>query len=282
MTVQSETSKVVYIGDGSTKVFSVPFYFFENQINVYINFSKEPYTTWGYLLRNPQNYIGGEIEFYNPPAEGTVITIMRNVDLKQLITFLEGEDFPARDFENALDKLTMALQQIRECIDRAVLVPHGAEISGEDLFHCLELMNKYWEKLMTVPEQIDQILNSKTDVVLNNDTRLITSGGVYNYAYSRGETLNLFCESILKIRNKPVNISPDTVAANEANEEYPYKYNVEDEQIQATHTPVIMFKKEDALSGNFAPYVDSYTGGVTVYLKSNTTYSTAIPLILLL
>ncbi len=281
MTVQSETNKVVYIGDGVTKIFAIPFYFFDKQINVYINYSKDPFTDWGYILRNPEGYAGGEIEFYNPPIEGTVITIMRKVDLKQLITFLEGEDFPAKDYEYALDKLTMALQQVHECLERAVLVPHGAEITGEDLFHCLELLHKYWDRVMAVPEYVDRILDSTTDNIQNGDMRLATANSVYQYAYSRRNIEDLFRSSVHKLRNNQINISPDTVLPNEGNEEYPYKYNIEREEVHSGHCPVVMFNQTDALSGNFAPYADCYAGGVTIYLKSDSPLSTTIPLILL-
>ena len=66
-----------------------------------------------YTLEGSGNPNGGAVVFAVAPEEGKVITIMRQVDLTQLITFMEGEKFPASDYEHGLDKITMALQQLK-------------------------------------------------------------------------------------------------------------------------------------------------------------------------
>ncbi len=283
MTVQSETSKAVYIGDGVTNEFPVPFYFFDKQINVYLNFSDTPLREFSdYTIENPESHNGGMVTMRQTPANGDVISITRNVDLKQLITFLEGEDFPAKDYEIALDRLTMGLQQLRECIERAVLVPHGAEINGKDLFHCLEMLHRYWERILAVPDYIDQLMSCTTDTVAENDTRLVTSGGVAQYAYSKSAVDGKMDTLAQKFYNTAVSLSPNTVAANSDSEDYPYKFNIALEGVTAARCPVVMFGKEDALSENFAPYAEAYDGGITIYLKNDVTLETVIPLILLM
>ena len=42
MTIQNDTSRAVYIADGKTSSFVVPFRFFERQLNVYFDDSAEP------------------------------------------------------------------------------------------------------------------------------------------------------------------------------------------------------------------------------------------------
>ena len=42
MTIQTQTSKVVYVADGSTANFIVPFYFFNQELVVYKNNSTTP------------------------------------------------------------------------------------------------------------------------------------------------------------------------------------------------------------------------------------------------
>ncbi|MCM1324491.1 MAG: hypothetical protein NC218_10240 [Acetobacter sp.] len=283
MTIQSETSKVVYTGDGETKEFAVPFYFFAEQINVYKNFSETPLRLGAdYLVSNTNNYNGGEVIFWLAPKVGDTITITRNVELKQLITFLEGEDFPAKDFEYALDKITMALQQLRECIARAIVVPNGATINKDDVFHCLELLNQYWDNIMAVPDIVDNLLNASTDSVTEGDKRLITSGGVQKYAYSKNMVDAKINTLAQKIYHTSVSIAPSTVQESDECEGYPYKFNIAIEQAEATHCPVVMFNQEDAQSGHFAPYASAYNGGVSIYLKEDITLDTTIPLILLM
>lgn len=282
MTVQSETNKVVYYGNGETKIFPVPFYFFGEEINVYLGFAEDACDKDKYTLRNPQAYTGGEIEFKTAPLADTKITITRHVELKQLTAFLEGEDFPAQDFETALDRLTMGLQELREYFNRAVLIPHGAQINGRALFHCLELFNQYWNRILAVPGYVDKILNSTTGQVTAGDTRLVTSGGVQQYAYSKNMVDAKLDALGQKFYNISVNITADTIAENSGNEDYPYKFNIPLENAEAGHCPVVMFDQTDALSGSFAPYANASDGCVTIYLKNDSSISTIIPLILLM
>lgn len=283
MTIQTETSKVVYTADGKAQEFPVPFYFFANQIAVYRNFSDTPLCEGkDYVVENLENYSGGIVKFAEVPPAGDIITITRNVELKQLITFLEGENFPAVDFEHALDKLTMGLQQLRECMARAVVVPHGTELNGEDIFRCLEMLNKYWESILSMPEYVSTLLNCKTEVVERDNHLMVTSAGVYEYAYDR-TTVNEKVDSIVrKITNTEIHISPETSVFSTDIQDYPYRCLVPLTGVTEADCPVVMFNQADALGGNFAPHAKAYDGGIMLYVKKNDDYTTTIPLILLL
>ncbi len=283
MTIQTETSKVVYEADGNTKEFPVSFYFFANQIAVYRNFSDTPLIEGtDYMVENLANNSGGIVKFTEIPQAGDTITITRNVELKQLITFLEGENFPAVDFEHALDKLTMGLQQLRECMARAVVVPHGTELNREDIFHCLEMLNKYWEIVITMPEYVSTLLNSKTEVVESDNHKLITSAGVYNYAYDKASVNEKVASLVRKIADTEIHITPETAVFSSDVQDYPYCCQVPLTGVTETDCPVVMFSQTDALGGNFAPFAKAYDGGIMVYVKKNDEYTTTIPLILLL
>ena len=125
MTIQNDTSRAVYIADGKTSSFVVPFRFFERQLNVYFDDSAEPLAADDYAASASETASGGEIVFSSAPAAGTKITILRNVELTQLVKFIEGEDFPAADYEYSLDKMIMALQQMKEYLNRALVVAPG-------------------------------------------------------------------------------------------------------------------------------------------------------------
>ncbi len=126
MTIISEVCEATYTGDGKTKVFAVPFKFFDDEIAVYRNLSSERYTKGtDYTVSGGGMPNGGEIAFVSAPADETRIIIVREVKLRQLVTFLEGEDFPASDYEYSLDKVFMALQEFQEKLRRAYIAPPG-------------------------------------------------------------------------------------------------------------------------------------------------------------
>lgn len=283
MTIQSENSKVVYTADGITDEFPVPFYFFAGQIAVYKNSDDTPLEQGtDYTVSNQENYNGGTITLTTVPAAGDTITITRNVELKQLITFLEGENFPAVDFEHALDKLTMGLQQMHECMERAVVVPHGTELKSEDIFHCLEMLNQYWEIVITLPEYVSSILNSTTEEVEEDNHHLVTSAGVYNYAYDRASVNEKIDTLVRKIADTEIAISSSTATFSADSSDYPYAYHIAIEGVDENTCPVVMFSQTDALGGNFAPFAKAEDDGIIIYVRDNSSYTTTIPLILLL
>lgn len=141
MTIKSEVSKAKYIGNGETLSFAVPFKFFKNeddsaQINVYIGDK-------ALLLKEKIDYEvigagderGGAVIFYNPPESGEIVAIIRNVPAIQETRFIEGEDFPAKEYENSLDKQTMLIQSLSETISRAVVLTPTSEQNPTDLLY---------------------------------------------------------------------------------------------------------------------------------------------------
>ena len=147
MTITSDLSRVRYLGNGVSTIFAINFPYLTNkdgtaQIAVYVGDSDTPleegkdYTVNGFgkysdyseqsdegLITYETRYEGGEVVFYNPPVAQIPVAIVRNVPQTQGVVFVEGEDFPAQDFENALDKLTMEVQEIKENLQRAIVLP---------------------------------------------------------------------------------------------------------------------------------------------------------------
>ena len=74
MTIQKETSKVVYIADGIASTFVIPFYFFNEDIAVYINNSDTPLTeNIDYTISNKSETKGKEVVFNQAPKVNTII-----------------------------------------------------------------------------------------------------------------------------------------------------------------------------------------------------------------
>ena len=113
MTVSSGLGIMSYIGNGATKNFAVPYKFFDEELDVYKNKTFEKFLkNVDYVIMGSGEDDGGSIEFAAAPAEGMIITIVRSVVLNQLVRFIEGENFPAADYEYSLDHIVMALQEL--------------------------------------------------------------------------------------------------------------------------------------------------------------------------
>jgi hypothetical protein len=67
---------------------------------------------------------GGTVTFATAPASGQRVILLREVPLTQSTTYTNAGKFPAASHEATLDKLTMAIQQLKERLDRApVMAP---------------------------------------------------------------------------------------------------------------------------------------------------------------
>lgn len=109
MTLSVSYKPVVYEANGQTISFSVPWKFFGNEIEVKDE-SGEFYDSNSFAIY-PSD-LGGSVVFTTAPARGKKVIISRKIPLSQSVKFLEGEKFPAKDFEYAVDRLYMALQEL--------------------------------------------------------------------------------------------------------------------------------------------------------------------------
>ena len=252
MTIQNDTSRAVYIADGKTSSFVVPFRFFERQLNVYFDDSAEPLAADDYAASASETASGGEIVFSSAPAAGT-----------QLVKFIEGEDFPAADYEYSLDKMIMALQQMKEYLNRALVVAPGTGMTVEEAYELLVSIGKNFELIKEVPQLAEKVreiyekmLDSVTGSVTENDDRLVTSDGVWRYIDENGShkfsNLSVSCGSI---------VSDSTYGT------YPYRADIAVPGAKPEHLPLVVFGLEDAVSGNFAPLAEAKEGAVSIFMK---------------
>lgn len=119
MTVSSTTTKAQYSGNGTTTVFAVPFYFLLNSdLLVILRSSAGVETTQvlttNYTVTGAGNEAGGSITMLVAPPTGTTLTILRNAPATQETDLIPNDRLPAESLEDALDKLTMLVQQIDE------------------------------------------------------------------------------------------------------------------------------------------------------------------------
>jgi len=125
MTVSTTTSKVSFAGNGSTTAFAVNFYFLQtSHLKVVLRAADgtETVKTLGtdYTVTGAGVPSGGTVTMSTAPASGQTLVIARNVPQTQLIDYQPNDPFPANTHEQALDQLTMEVQQLQEQITRAI------------------------------------------------------------------------------------------------------------------------------------------------------------------
>ncbi len=127
MSLSATQQKVQYTSNGSQTSLSIPFVFsLTTDIEVYYGDTKKTLNTDYALVI----ITGGGVLVWTGgggtgavPANGTLVTIKRVVPLTQLATYVNNDEFPAATHEAALDKITEALQQLQEQVNRCIQIP---------------------------------------------------------------------------------------------------------------------------------------------------------------
>ena len=175
MTITSTVNKVAYTANGTSKNFTVPFYFIYNtDLKVYRQIGNiqellildTDYTVTG-MAESTNNTIfkdGGTIVMNTMPAAGTRLIIFREVPLTQETDYQEGSTFPAILHELALDKLTMITQQLKEKSDRAVTVDVFSDTDPSELVNEIEALYGVKEEVITAADNIDSIVTAAENI----------------------------------------------------------------------------------------------------------------------
>jgi hypothetical protein len=135
MTISNIQSYVSYLGNGTTKIFSVPFEFWNGSdllLLLYPDKANDPatYTT----LRFGTDYTvsggsgdPGQVTLTTAPAAGSTLDILNNMALGQPVQYQAYGQFPAEAHEQALDRLSTQIKQIS-----SILTVNGIGGTGPD------------------------------------------------------------------------------------------------------------------------------------------------------
>ena len=143
MLVQNSVYRNLYLTDGVNKDFYFSFPILEaSQVLVQTSLLTD---TDAVTTVDPSKYTvigvgqttGGHISFNTAPPTGSRIALTLNMPITQLYQYAELDSFPAKSHENALAKLTLICQQLREQISRAVLISATSEGSTADFIASL-------------------------------------------------------------------------------------------------------------------------------------------------
>ena len=130
MAVSSTTAKVLYSGDDGTTVFPFTFKIFASTDLVVTLVGSDgaeaaKSITTHYTVSSSGNDFndGGNVTMLTAPATGETLSISRDLPNTQTTDYVEGDAFPAESHEDALDKLTLIVQEMQEELSRAVKIP---------------------------------------------------------------------------------------------------------------------------------------------------------------
>lgn len=132
MTVATESSKAgPYLCNGSQTMFPFGFKVPDaSSIAVYLDEVKVPPSDYSVALSGT----GGSVSMITPPPSESVLAIVRDMEVVQETDLQQGAAFYPEVIENALDRLTMICQQLKEMSSRTLTVPPTRGVDKESLY----------------------------------------------------------------------------------------------------------------------------------------------------
>lgn len=215
MTVQSQTSRADYTGNGLTTTFPVPFYWLQDSDLLVIrtdnSFTPPTVATLAlgtdYVVTGSGNPAGGSITTTVAPTSTQKLSILRNVPFTQLTHYVPNDPFPAASHEQALDKLTMETQQLNEGLSRAITLPPNT--TGVSTALPTPLANNFigWNPTATALQNVDPTTVATSVTYGNARADLFNGDGtttVFNLSANPGGINNLDI-SIAGVTQRPGN-----------------------------------------------------------------------------
>jgi hypothetical protein len=249
MTVNTEQAYQKYVGNGSTTMFSIPFGFLDDEIVVLKG------GTWeAYEQGKDYSLMDCDVVFTTAPAEGVVIYIARKVVLKQLVDFIDGDSFPAENYEYSLDHITHALQELYMLMQQTLKSPLGTdplEYFANALSGGGADLTEVYKELSDIKEELGGVKTTLNDISSSVNTLAEKSVAMEN--------------ELAEIRKLPYSVNFIDVLADGWQEgmrqDYPYYYDIKlNKEEHPIGFPTVIFSDEQADSGNFSSRVTIATG----------------------
>jgi len=137
MTLDSSLSRIRYVCNGATTVFSVPFKVwnaselsvsFENTLGAITDITSQCVISVGEDSASVSYTIDG-----SPAPSGCAIAIIRNMPFVQPDDYISGTRFDPAVIEDAQDRACAERQQLKEKIDRAITIPATSTETADEL-----------------------------------------------------------------------------------------------------------------------------------------------------
>jgi len=119
VTIATQANRQDYTGNNCTKAFAYTFKIpATSDLDVFVGGVQKTLTT-DYTVSGAGVETGGTVTFVTAPGCGLAVAIVRDVPYTQATDYPENDPFPALSHEDALDKLTMLVQQVKELTTRS-------------------------------------------------------------------------------------------------------------------------------------------------------------------
>ncbi len=181
MTLSTTLNRISYTAGAADVTFPYTFKILATtDLDVYVD---EVLQTSGYTVTGAGDPTGGNVVFAVAPGVSTVL-IVRNTPLTQSTDYTEGDAFPAASHEDALDKLTMMMQDLeyRVAAVEALGAVAGTH-TGADNAAVLTDSTKTWTVNQWIGFTIKNLTDGSECVVTSNTANTITgtlTGGTGN------------------------------------------------------------------------------------------------------
>ena len=135
MSVSGTVNRVTYAGNGSTTVFSFPYYLtaFTDLVvlvtdafgNITTETLNSTYSMTGTLDANNMYSGGASVSMDTAPPTGSILTLYRNVPETQPNTWLDGDSDPASAKITAFDRACLQIQRLMDLAIRSISLSDG-------------------------------------------------------------------------------------------------------------------------------------------------------------
>jgi len=185
MTVASTTNTMSYTGGGTplNKIFPFAFKIFE-AADLYVYVAGVLQTlNMDYTVPGIMPLTSGNVVFVTGPPAGTAVLIQRILPLTQLTDYVEGALFAAETHENALDRLTMIVQQLNTAIGGG-----GGIIPGGMSDPMTTIGDSIYRNISNVTDRLPIGTLGQIQTVINSGGQLIPGWVTPSYSLTVGGT----------------------------------------------------------------------------------------------
>lgn len=127
--ILGKPTRIQYVADGINNTFEFPFAIF-NAENLKAYFGDVLQKSTSYTINGVKETDGGSIVFNTTPPNGTIITLIRELDVERTSDFQDGGALRASVLNDELDYQIACQQQIADNLNRALVLPPYA-VNGE-------------------------------------------------------------------------------------------------------------------------------------------------------
>ena len=128
--------QATFIADGKNRKFDFMFPFFRKS-DVIIEVNSEPATKYNLIcISNEGNadikFCGGQIQFIQPPKQGSVITVKRKLPLARIVDYQPTVPYSPAAHNQDMNYVVEILKDIQDVIDSVALQPSESDNKEKD------------------------------------------------------------------------------------------------------------------------------------------------------